>query len=327
MNIDDIRNRATTEINGAISLDELKEIRLKYLGRKKGEITLLLKSLKALSDEDKRKFGPQLQEMRENIEQALVFKKRELSEEEDWADVTLPGKRPEPGHLNLITQTETEIRRIFNSMNFSVIDGPEMEDEYHNFDALNIPAWHPAREMWDTFWIKTPDSAKKKYLLRTHTSPVQIRYMETHKPPFQIISPGKTFRYEATDSTHETNFYQLEGLMVGKDISLAHLKFVISEFFRQFFSNKNVKVRLRSSYFPFVEPGVEIDIKLDDSDWLEVAGAGMVHPKVFKYAGYNPKEWQGFAFGFGLERLIMVKYGISDIRLFNSGDLKFIKKF
>ena len=336
IDIEDIKKRAVIEIDGVVSGDELEVVRLRYLGRKQGEITALLKSLKDMSMEEKKEVGPLIQKLKEDIEEAISFKKKNLSDDPSIIDVTLPGRKTERGHLGIITQTEDEIRRIFNSMNFSVIDGPEMEDEHHNFDALNIPPDHPAREMWDTFWIKTgkeggknpsTSSGQERYLLRTHTSPVQVRYMETHKPPFQIISSGKTYRYEATDATHETNFHQVEGLMVGKDISLANFKFVISEFFRQFFSGKTVKVRFRSSYFPFVEPGVEVDVKLDDSRWLEMGGAGMVHPKVLKAVGYDPREWQGFAFGFGVERLTIIKYGIPDIRLFSSGDLKFIKKF
>jgi len=329
MEIRDIRKRAGKDISVAVTAEEINAVRIKYLGRKQGEITTLLRSLKDLSDVEKREKGPLIQNLQNEIEASISFKEEEIKKSGSITDITLPGKRVETGHLNLITQTENEIRRIFNSMNFSVIDGPEMEEEYYNFDALNIPLDHPAREMWDTFWIKSKkgDNAQKKYLLRTHTSPVQVRYMQKHKPPFQVISIGKTFRYEATDATHETNFHQVEGLMIGKQIPLANFKFVINEFFRQFFSEKTVKIRLRSSYFPFVEPGVEVDIKLDNSRWLEMLGAGMVHPKVLQTVGYDSREWQGFAFGLGVERLAIIKYKIPDIRLFASQDLKFIKKF
>ncbi|MFA5053145.1 MAG: phenylalanine--tRNA ligase subunit alpha [Parcubacteria group bacterium] len=332
MEFEEIRKRAGEDVEKAATAEEIAAIRIKYFGRKQGEINALLKSLKDMSEAEKRELGPQIQNLKNEIEKAINFKEEELKAEGKETDITLPGKRTESGHLNLITQTENEIRRIFGSMNFSAIEGPEMEEEYYNFDALNIPPDHPAREMWDTFWMK-PSSAKamegrgKKYLLRTHTSPVQIRYMEKHNPPFQIISLGKTFRYEATDATHETNFYQLEGLMIGRDVSLANFKFVITEFFRQFFSEKTVKVRFRSSYFPFTEPSVEVDVRLDDSKWLEMGGAGMVHPKVLKNVGYNPTDWQGFAFGFGVERLAIIKHKIPDIRLFESGDLRFTKKF
>ena len=335
METEEIRKKAIEEANIALTAEEISAVKIKYLGRKQGEITLALRALSGLSEAEKREKGPLIQKLKNDIEAAIIFREKELMRSDRTTDITLPGKKTESGHLSLITQTEDDIRRIFNSMNFSVIDGPEIEDEYHNFDALNIPASHPAREMWDTFWLKSQKSKeslkdpkkKTRYLLRTHTSPVQIRYMERHEPPFQIVSIGRSFRYESTDATHETDFSQFEGLMIGKDISLANFKFVISEFFRQFFSGKTVKTRFRSSYFPFVEPGVEVDVKLDNSKWLEMGGAGMVHPKVLKTAGYNPKDWQGFAFGFGLERVAIIKYGIPDIRLFKSQDLKFIKKF
>jgi phenylalanyl-tRNA synthetase alpha chain len=320
-----IKKQAYDEIETALNSADLEAVRLKYLGRKQGKITLALKELAGMSVDEKRKNGPFLQQLKSDIESAISFREKEIGEKGAVIDVTLPPKKIEVGHLGLITQAEDEIRRIFEGMNFSVIDGPEIEEEKYNFDSLNIPADHPAREMWDTFWLKT--EGKKKYLLRTHTSPVQIRYMERHEPPFQIISPGRVFRYEATDATHETNFHQLEGLMIGKDISLANFKFVIEEFFRRFFAGKTVKVRFRSSYFPFVEPGVEVDVKLDNAKWLEMGGAGMVHPNVLEAVKYDPREWQGFAFGFGIERLVMVKYGVPDTRMFMSGDLKFIKKF
>ncbi|HEY4509387.1 MAG TPA: phenylalanine--tRNA ligase subunit alpha, partial [Candidatus Paceibacterota bacterium] len=195
--------------------------------------------------------------------------------------------------------------------------------ERYNFDALNIPANHPARDMWDTFWLK-PKTAG--YLLRTHTSPVQIRYMEKHNPPLRVIAPGRIFRYEATDASHEINFYQLEGLMVGEHVSVANFKAIIEEFYRQFFE-KPVSIRLRPSYFPFTEPSFEIDMRFGKSGWLEIMGAGMVHPNVFRAVGYIPGEWQGFAFGMGLDRLAMMKYKIPDIRLLYSGNLHFLGQF
>jgi phenylalanyl-tRNA synthetase alpha chain len=256
----------------------------------------------------------------------------------DLIDVTRPGIRRQTGHLHPLTRVEEEIKQIFLSMNFSVVEGQEIETEHYNFDALNIPATHPAREMWDTFWIKDgPDkkTAKTKgshegmrHLLRTHTSPMQIRYMEKHNPPFQIIVPGRVFRYEATDASHEINFYQMEGLMVGKDVSLANFKYIIEEFFKRFFNDPDMQFRFRPSYFPFVEPGVEVDIKRKgDSKWLEVMGAGMVHRNVFKAVGYNPDDVQGFAFGMGTDRLAMLKYKIPDIRFFYNGDLRFVRQF
>ncbi len=327
MDLDKLKSEALNEIEAAGNAVELDAVRIKYVGRKQGIITEVFKELAISTIEEKREKGPVIQALRAEIEQALSLKDAFFgSDNKGTIDLTIPGIYPEGGRINLLTKTEEEIIGIFRSMNFSVAVGPELEKEFYNFDALNIPADHPAREMWDTFWVKT-EPGKEKFLLRTHTSPVQVRYMEKNQPPFRIIAPGRTFRYEATDATHETNFYQLEGLMVGKDVSLANFKFVIEELFRQFFSGKKINVRFRSSYFPFVEPGVEVDVQLDGGRWLEMGGAGMVHPKVLESAGYKKGEWQGFAFGFGIERLAMVKYGVPDMRLFMSGDLRFIKEF
>ncbi|MEK7123537.1 MAG: phenylalanine--tRNA ligase subunit alpha, partial [Patescibacteria group bacterium] len=230
-------------------------------------------------------------------------------------------------------------------MGFETAEGPEAETEYYNFDALNIPADHPAREMWDTFWLRQNElkvkslklKVEERLLLRTHTSPVQIRYMETHQPPFRIVAPGKVFRYEASDASHDIQFYQIEGLVVDKNISVANLKATIETFYSKLFG-KAVKTRLRPSYFPFVEPGFEGDISCvncggkgcsvcKQTGWLEMFGAGMVHPNVLRAGGINPNEWRGFAFGMGLDRLAMMKYKISDIRLMHSGDLRFINQF
>jgi phenylalanyl-tRNA synthetase alpha chain len=225
------------------------------------------------------------------------------------------------GHEHPLSIVIDDIISIFGEMGFSVALGPEVEDERHNFDALNIPEYHPARDMWDTFWVKS----KEKKLLRTHTSPVQIRYMENNQPPIKIISPGKVFRYEATDATHEAQFYQVEGLYVGKDVSLAELKGVIKKFFEKFLGS-DVEIRFRPSYFPFVEPGVEVDIKFKGR-WLEVMGAGLVHPKVLENVGIDTKKWNGFAFGGGVDRFAMIKYGVDDVRLFYRGDLRLTDQF
>lgn len=311
-------------IKDAKSLDLFK---IKYLGRK-SEVNELLRSLKDLSIEDRRVFGPETQKLKKDLDAIVEFKIKEFGGEsaEPDVDITRPGKRPRLGHLHPLTKVESDMKDIFTSMNFSVVDGPEMETEYYNFDTLNIPADHPAREMWDTFWIKGKRGERKsRLLMRTHTSPVQIRYMETHEPPFQIIVPGRVFRYEATDASHEINFHQLEGLMVGRNISLANFRFVIEEFFRRFF-NEHVEYRLRPSYFPFVEPGVEVDIKFRGK-WLEVLGAGMVHPKVFEAAHLNPRDLQGFAFGMGVDRMAMIKYNIPDVRMFYTNDLRFLNQF
>jgi phenylalanyl-tRNA synthetase alpha chain len=228
------------------------------------------------------------------------------------------------GHYHPLSVVMRDILKIFSDLDFEIATGPEVESEYYNFDALNIPPKHPARDLWDTFWL---DPKKAGKLLRTHTSPVQIRYMEENKAPLAIIAPGKAFRYEATDATHEVQFHQLEGLMIGEDISLANFKAVIEKFFEKFYGEKK-EVRLRPSYFPFVEPGVEVDMKnIGDDKWLEIMGAGMVHPKVLLNAGIDPRKYQGFAFGMGIDRLAMLKYGIDDIRLFYSGDLRLTNQF
>ncbi|MEK7463222.1 MAG: phenylalanine--tRNA ligase subunit alpha [Patescibacteria group bacterium] len=345
--IDEIKSRAENEIKNCVDLKSLEDLKIKYLGRK-GELNQILRSLGDLSLEEKKVIGPKAQSLRNELDILLDNKKNEFLSKKSKSslDITRPGKKIKMGHLHPLTIIENEIIDIFKSMNFSVIDGgQEVETEYYNFDALNIPKNHPAREMHDTFWLKgdanIPNKLKnlptEKLLLRTHTSPMQIRYMEKHKPPFQIIVPGRVFRYEATDASHEINFNQIECLMVGKDVNLTNFKYIIQEFFTRLFKKK-LEVRLRPSYFPFVEPGLEIDIQCvkcggkgcnicKDSGWLEIMGAGMVHPNVLRAGGYNPKEYQGFAFGLGCERIAMLKYNIPDIRMFYSGDLKFINQF
>ncbi len=231
-------------------------------------------------------------------------------------------KMTEKGHLHPVTLMIESIHAIFRDMGFDIARGPEIETEFYNFDALNVPKDHPARDMQDTFWLKGKHQGK---VLRTHTSPVQVRYMESHKPPFRIIVPGKVFRNEATDATHEAQFYQLEGLVVDKNVSLAHLKGTLQEFFKKLLGD-DIEIRFRPSFFPFTEPSVEIDIKFKGK-WLEVMGAGIVHPEVLKASGLNPKEWSGFAFGGGIERLAMIKYNIPDVRLFYNGDLRLVNQF
>ncbi len=340
--IKEIKKAAFSEIEAAKNSEELKKLSIKYLGRK-GELTNILRSLKDLPLERRREIGPQTQRLKKELEEKISQKSKQLtfhflSPASHFIDITKPGHKIKLGHLHPLTKIEEEIYQIFLSMNFSVVEGPEAETEYYNFDALNIPKDHPARDAWNTFWLnltnnkqQTTNNSRKlsvvghKLLLRTHTSPMQIRYMQTHQPPFQIIVPGRVFRYEATDASHETTFTQIEGLMVGRDISLANFKFIVEKFLKKLF-NKKVELEFRSSYYPFVEPGVDVCMKWQGK-WLEVAGAGMTHPKVFEAVGYNPYEWQGFAFGFGLNRLAMIKYNIPDIRLFCSGDLRFIHQF
>jgi len=312
------------EINQTKNLSSLNEVCDKYLGRQ-GELTELLRSLKNLSQEEKASQGKEINILKKELEEIVNQKKEELSqngeEKKDWIDVTAPGPKPAEGHLHPITIVQRQIEDIFQSMGFSVVYGPEVETEHYNFDALNVPKDHPARDMWDTFWLKG-----LKNLLRTHTSPMQARYMEKNNPPLRIIVPGKVFRHEATDASHEAQFNQVEGLMVGKDISVANFQAIIEEFLKRFFGPE-IEMRLRPSYFPFTEPSFEIDMRRKGRSWLEIMGAGMVHPNVFEAVKYNPKEWQGFAFGMGIDRLAMLKYNIGDIRLFNSGDLRFIKQF
>lgn len=253
-------------------------------------------------------------------------------------DVTAPGKKAEQGNLHVLTKARRELEEIFESLGFTIADGPEVETEFYNFDALNVPKNHPARDMQDTFFIEGLD----KTVLRTHCTAVDIRYMEKHKPPFRVLAPGKTFRNEATDATHEAQFHQWDGLIVGENISLANLKFILASAIRRFLNDDSIEIRLRPSYFPFVEPGVEIDLtcfKCDKekptktcsvckgSGWIEVLGAGMLHPNVLKAVNIDPEKYQGLAFGPGLERIVMLKYGIDDIRDFYDGDIPFLKQF
>ena len=333
-----IKILAQKEIEKAKNLKELNRVFKKYLGRK-GKLSLILGSLKELPLEERKKIGKKANELKNVLEGKFDKKIQEIRKQakkgigkKEWVDVTIPGKKIALGHLHPLTLIKREVCQIFQQMGFEVVEGPEIETEWYNFDALNIPKEHPARDEWDTLWLR-----QNKLLLRTHTSPVQIRYMEKHKPPLRIIALGKVFRHEATDASHEMQFYQVEGLMVGKEISAANFKAVIQEFFGKFFK-KPIKVRLSPDYFPFTEPSFDISITCvvcggkgcsvcKRTGWLEMMGAGMVHPSVFKNLGLDPKNWQGFAFGMGLDRLAMMQYKINDIRLFHSGDLRFLKQF
>lgn len=334
-----LANKAKKDLKSTQNLKDLESVFRLYLGRK-GEVTTILRSLSKLPQKDRVRTGKAANELRKLLEGIYKEHKQSLSNAEEgrgeWLDVTAPGTKMQKGHLHPLTQTRRRAEAIFGSMGFAVAQGPKVEDEWHNFDALNIPQEHPARDLWDTFWLKETIKGKP-LLLRTHTSPVQVRYMETHQPPLRIIVPGSVFRYEATDASHEFELMQLEGLMVGKEVSVANFKSVIQEFYKEFFKS-SVKIRLRTSYFPFVEPGFEVDMSCivcegkgcascGKSGWLEMMGAGMVHPHVFKAVGYNPKNWQGFAFGMGLDRLAMMRYKIPDIRLFRSGDLRVLTQF
>lgn len=320
MRIEEIKE----EIDKVKSSKELELLRVKYLG-KKGLINNFLKEIRNLSPEKRRERGIEVNNFKKSIELLLKEKEKNLKtkkieREGEIFDVSLPGKKFLIGNIHPISQVIRRSKEIFEKTGFSVVEGPELESEWYNFDALNFPQNHPAREMQDTLWTK-----EKGKLMRTHTSAVQVRYMEKNRPPYRIIVPGRTFRNEATDASHEIQFYQLEGLMIDKEVSVVDFKAIIKIFFRELFE-KEINVRLRPGFFPFTEPSFEVDIKYNNK-WLECAGAGMVHPNVLKNSGVNPKEWQGFAFGFGVDRIAMIKYGIDDIRLFYSSDLRFLKQF
>lgn len=298
--------------------DDLEKIRIKYVGRK-GELTRVFDSLKNLSQEKRKEAGQEANKLKIyfNDQFKKILQKFSIPTE-SGIDITAPGVKISRGHYHPLTLARRKAEEIFSTMGFEIVEGPEIETDYYNFQALNISQDHPARDLQSTFFIKGG-------LLRTQTSPVQIRYMESHQPPIRIISPGRVFRYEATDASHEIQFYQMEGLMIDKNISLANLKSVLEIFFKKFFGEE-AKIRFRPSYFPFVEPGLEVDLKWKEK-WLEVAGAGMVHPKVFEAVKRDQRFTQGFAFGLGLDRLAMIKYHIDDIRLFYSSDLRFLKQF
>jgi phenylalanyl-tRNA synthetase alpha chain len=323
------------------TLEDIETLRVTYLGRK-SKIALQLRDLKSLSPEEKRDRGPQLQSVKKHIQEALGKRQESLEKESfDWEgeriDITLPGKHCPIGHLHPTSLVLRDIETIFVSMGFDIADGPEIETEYYNFDTLNFPKNHPARDMQDAYWIEEKDENGNELLPRTHTSSAQVRYMETHTPPFRIIVPGKIFRHEPTDASHEHTFHQFEALVVGSDVSVSHFKYVAEEFFSAFFE-KEMSIRLRPSYFPFTEPSFEFDISCmvcggkgcsvcKRTGWIEVGGAGMVNQNVFVSAGYERGRYTGFAWGFGVERLAMMKYKIDDIRLFHSGDLRFIRQF
>jgi len=338
-----IQKEAKEAVEEIKNLDSLEKLRVQLLGRK-SELVGILKQLKDLAEDQKKAIGPLANTVKQDLFNLVQKKKNQLEKEKNLEkekiDVTYPGKKHYIGHQHIISQVQKNIEEIFTSMGFEIADGPEIETEWYNFSALNVPADHPARDMQDTFWLKermTVDGKEEKILPRTQTSNVQVRYMETHKPPLRIIVPGRVYRNEATDAVHEHTFNQFEALVVGKDISVANFKHIGKTFFSKFFE-KDIELRLRPSYFPFTEPSFEFDISCTvcggkgcksckQSGWLEVGGCGMVNQKVFENAGYKRNEWQGFAWGFGIERLAMMKYKITDIRLFMSGDLRFIKQF
>lgn len=327
MDIKELKKKTFIDLTKIKNLADLEQFRIKYLGRK-GEITFVLRSLKNLPVTKRKKLGIEANEFKKETGAKLDDLKNQFMEQgaqdkEKKIDITAPGIKIIRGHLHPLTQIMRKIEDTFQSMGFRIIEGPDIENEYYNFDALNIPKDHPARDAWNTFWLKTKP---EKLLLRTHTSPMQVRFMEKNNPPFRIIVPGRCFRYEATDASHFYNFYQLEGLMIDRHISIANFKAVIEEFLKKVFG-QDIETRIRPSYFPFVEPGFEVDMRYSSGGWLEIMGAGMVHPNVFKSAGYVPDQWQGFAFGMGIDRIAMLKYKINDIRLLYASDLRFLNQF
>ncbi len=339
--LNQILNKAKETILDSKALEDLEEIKVRVLGRK-GELTQILRGLGELSGEIRGIIGKKANEIKNEIEAAIDYKMNELQDarisqllRDEFIDVTLnaPGttRIPSRGRLHPISQIQYEIEDIFTSMGFVILDGPEVETDYYNFEALNIPKHHPARDMQDTFWTEDGN------LLRTHTSAIQVRGMEKLSPPFRVIGPGRVFRYEATDASHENTFYQVEGMMVDRNISVSHLIFFMKSLLKEIFQ-REVTIRLRPGYFPFVEPGFELDIHClicdgkgcsvcKQSGWVELLPCGLVHPNVLKYGNIDPEQWSGFAFGLGLNRLVMMRYGINDIRHFLSGDIRFLNQF
>ena len=318
-------DQAKKDFASCSKLAELDHIKSKFLG-KSGPITEAMKSLASLSPEEKPKKGAEINQVKKQIEALLETRKQEISNlelneklEKEKIDVTLPSRPKTKGSLHPVMNTIDEISTIFHGIGFDVADGPEIEDDFHNFTALNIPESHPARAMHDTFYVN------KEYVLRTHTSPVQIRYMENNTPPIQIISPGRVYRVDS-DATHSPMFHQVEGLVINEDVNFANLKGVVQSFLQSFFEDEDLTIRFRPSYFPFTEPSAEIDMSWNDG-WLEIGGCGMVHPNVLKHVNIDSEMYQGFAFGLGVERLTMLKYGINDLRHFFNHDLRFLEQF
>ena len=323
--VDDLVREAQAAIAAAESLGELDGVRVRFLGRQ-GRVTAALKALGALAPELRPAAGKRLNDGKQAIRRALDARRETLSSnalrsklESERLDVTLPGRGQSSGGLHPVTRTIERISSLFRAIGFEVVEGPEIEDDYHNFEALNIPAHHPARAMQDTFYF--PDGR----LLRTHTSPVQVRVMKSRRPPLRIIAPGRVYRCDS-DQTHTPMFHQVEGLMVGEDVSFAHLKGILHDFLRHFFEADDLEVRFRPSYFPFTEPSAEVDIR-GERGWLEVLGSGMVHPKVLENCGIDSERHTGFAFGMGVERLAMLRYGVDDLRSFFENDLRFLRQF
>ena len=328
--MDDVKQTleaALAELSGVRTLQALDEVRVRYLGRQ-GLLRAELKRIGRLPPGERPEAGRRVNAASQAFNDALEARREVLRGgliesrlAEERIDVTLPGRGQHPGGLHPLTLTLQRIEAFFSGIGFDIVEGPEIEDDYHNFEALNIPAHHPARAMQDTFYF--PDGR----LLRTHTSPVQIRVMQGHAPPLRMIAPGRVYRSDALDDTHSPMFHQVEGLMVGEGVSMAHLKGVLHDFLRNFFGQDDLPVRFRPSYFPFTEPSAEVDIGSAEGGWLEVLGSGMVHPRVLENVGIDSERYTGFAFGMGIERLAMLRYGVDDLRLFFNNDLRFLEQF
>jgi phenylalanyl-tRNA synthetase alpha chain len=340
--LEELKQKALTELGDAGDAGQLEAWRIRYLG-KKSKLNETLRGLSGLPMADRKAAGAAANRLKAELASSLELKKEALEQEKESAaaeglDVTLPGRRPPLGRLHPVTQVIDEISEIFVAMGFQVVEGPEVEWDYYNFEALNIPKEHPARDTMATLWLDyETDSGERPMLLRTHTSPMQIRVMEEVSPPLRVVVPGKVYRYEATDATHIPMFYQIEGFAVDRGITMADLKGTLYEFARRFFGRER-KVRFRCDYFPFVEPGAEMAIECavckgegcrlcGSSGWIEILGAGMVHPRVLERVNIDPEVYSGFAFGMGIERIPMLRYGIDDIRLFYSSDLRFLRQF
>ncbi|MEM9580928.1 MAG: phenylalanine--tRNA ligase subunit alpha [Pseudomonadota bacterium] len=341
--MDDLKEKYLDLIAHAADEAALEDLRVQAVG-KKGEISLQMRALGKMSAEERQIAGPKLNALKDEINSALAAKKAALADAAlderlrgEWLDVTLPGRTRPAGTIHPISQVTDEVTQIFADMGFAVAEGPQIDTDWYNFDALNIPGHHPARAEMDTFYMhRDTGDNRPPHVLRTHTSPVQIRSMEKTGAPTRIICPGRVYRADY-DQTHTPMFHQVEGLAIDKDISMANLKWVLEEFVKSFFEVDNVELRFRASHFPFTEPSAEVDIRCsweggtlkvgEGDDWLEILGSGMVHPKVLQAGGIDPAEWQGFAFGMGIDRIAMLKYGIPDLRAFFDSDLRWLRHY
>lgn len=340
--LEQLRSDLLASIHAATGLDAVEALRVHALG-KQGAITGLLKTLGGMRPEERQDQGPRIHGLREAVTAALADRKAMLERlaldarlASETLDMTLPVDAVPPGSVHPVSQVMDELAEIFADLGFAVATGPEIEDDWHNFTALNIPESHPARAMHDTFYFPPEADGSQKHLLRTHTSPVQIRTMLANKPPIRIIAPGRVYRSDS-DATHTPMFHQIEGLVIDKGITLGHLKWTLETFLKAFFERDDIVLRLRPSYFPFTEPSAEVDVGYSvvngkrviggSEGWMEVLGSGMVHPKVIAACGLDPNEWQGFAFGTGVDRLAMLKYGMDDLRAFFDGDLRWLRHY